>query len=50
MKKKPIVVYKKRPKIEVVFDPEVKIEVLPTGYARGWQTPLTAKPHPKGKI
>lgn len=49
MKKRPEVVYKKRPKIPreltVFFRPDTKVELVEPGYALGFKPPLTAKAH-----
>jgi len=47
------VVIKRRPKIPkdllIYFTPETKVELVKSGYARGYVPEPTAKPHKKGK-
>jgi len=53
MKKPPVVIIKKRPKIPkelvVYFTPETKFEIVKPGRAHGLPSPITAKPHSKAK-
>lgn len=51
MKKPPIVIIKRKPKIPkellVYFTPETKVEVVKAGYAIGIKPEPTVKPHGK---